>query len=386
MRLILFLFLTVNFLYSQGDNAKVPDEFRAVWVASVANISWPSQPGLDSKTQKEEAIQIIENAKKGNLNTIILQVRPQSDALYESKIEPWSYFLTGESGVPPSPYYDPLSFWIEECHKRGIKLHAWLNPYRASHPTNKSINETSSINRYSDIALELKNGYWWYDPSLEQVKKLSLDVVRDIVSRYNVDGIHFDDYFYPYPSYNDNEEFPDHISWENSKKSILINDRKNWRRKSVNTFIKSVYKEIKKIKPEVLFGISPFGIWRPGNPKSATTTFDQYDMLFADARKWIRRGWADYFSPQLYWTIANEKYSFPVMLDWWESNNKKNRYLWPGIRLSNYKGEEQIMEVSNQIMIMRSIVKKNPGIVFWSYNDLKNNPGILEMLSNQYFK
>ena len=386
MRLILFLFLTVNFLYSQGDNAKVPDEFRAVWVASVANISWPSQPGLDSKTQKEEAIQIIENAKKGNLNTIILQVRPQSDALYESKIEPWSYFLTGESGVPPSPYYDPLSFWIEECHKRGIKLHAWLNPYRASHPTNKSINETSSINRYSDIALELKNGYWWYDPSLEQVKKLSLDVVRDIVSRYNVDGIHFDDYFYPYPSYNDNEEFPDHISWENSKKSILINDRKNWRRKSVNTFIKSVYKEIKKMKPEVLFGISPFGIWRPGNPKSATTTFDQYDMLFADARKWIRRGWADYFSPQLYWTIANEKYSFPVMLDWWESNNKKNRYLWPGIRLSNYKGEEQIMEVSNQIMIMRSIVKKNPGIVFWSYNDLKNNPGILEMLSNQYFK
>ena len=386
MRLILFLFLTVNFLYSQGDNAKVPDEFRAVWVASVANISWPSQPGLDSKTQKEEAIQIIENAKKGNLNTIILQVRPQSDALYESKIEPWSYFLTGESGVPPSPYYDPLSFWIEECHKRGIKLHAWLNPYRASHPTNKSINEISSINRYSDIALELKNGYWWYDPSLEQVKKLSLDVVRDIVSRYNVDGIHFDDYFYPYPSYNDNEEFPDYISWENSKKSILINDRKNWRRKSVNTFIKSVYKEIKKIKPEVLFGISPFGIWRPGNPKSATTTFDQYDMLFADARKWIRRGWADYFSPQLYWTIANEKYSFPVMLDWWESNNKKNRYLWPGIRLSNYKGEEQIMEVSNQIMIMRSIVKKNPGIVFWSYNDLKNNPGILEMLSNQYFK
>ena len=385
MRVVL-LFFTINFLYSQVDNTKVPNEFRAVWVASVANISWPSQPGLDSKTQKEEAIQIIENAKKGNLNTIILQVRPQSDALYESKIEPWSYFLTGESGVPPSPYYDPLSFWIEECHKRGIKLHAWLNPYRASHPTNKSINETSSINRYSDIALELKNGYWWYDPSLEQVKKLSLDVVRDIVSRYNVDGIHFDDYFYPYPSYNDNEEFPDHISWENSKKSILINDRKNWRRKSVNTFIKSVYKEIKKMKPEVLFGISPFGIWRPGNPKSATTTFDQYDMLFADARKWIRRGWADYFSPQLYWTIANEKYSFPVMLDWWESNNKKNRYLWPGIRLSNYKGEEQIMEVSNQIMIMRSIVKKNPGIVFWSYNDLKNNPGILEMLSNQYFK
>ena len=386
MRHILFFFLTVNFIYSQGDNVTVPNEFRAVWVASVANISWPSQPGLDSETQKEEAIQIIENAKKGNLNTIILQVRPQSDALYESKIEPWSYFWTGESGLPPNPYYDPLSFWIEECHKRGIKLHAWLNPYRASHPTNKSINETSSINRYSDIALELKNGYWWYDPSLEQVKKLSLDVVRDIVSRYNVDGIHFDDYFYPYPSYNDNEEFPDHISWENSKKSILINDRKNWRRKSVNTFIKSVYKEIKKIKPEVLFGISPFGIWRPGNPKSATTTFDQYDMLFADARKWIRRGWADYFSPQLYWTIANEKYSFPVMLDWWESNNKKNRYLWPGIRLSNYKGEEQIKEVSNQIMIMRSVVKKNPGIVFWSYNDLKNNPGILEMLSNQYFK
>ena len=214
----------------------------------------------------------------------------------------------------------------------------------------------------------------------------SLNVVKDIVTRYDIDGIHFDDYFYPYPSYNDGDDFPDEKSWILSKKSPLINNKNNWRRNSVNKFIRLVNKEIKKIKPNVMFGISPFGIWRPNNPTIATTTFDQYDMLFADARKWIRRGWADYFSPQLYWAIDNPKYSFPVLLDWWKSNNKKNKFLWPGIRLSNYKDENQIKEVTNQIMIMRSIVKKNPGIVFWSYNDLKNNPGISKVLKENYFK
>ena len=378
--IIVLSIILMNFSQAQQD------EFRAVWVASVANISWPSKPGLSSQEQQLEAIEIIKNVKDANLNTIILQVRPQADALYESKLEPWSYFLTGESGLPPSPYYDPLKFWIEECKKYQIKIHAWLNPYRVHHPTNKSINKSSILNQKKEYVLKLQNDYYWFDPSLKDVMNHSLNVVKDIVTRYDIDGIHFDDYFYPYPSYNDGDDFPDDKSWNLSKKSPLVNNKNNWRRNSVNKFIKLVNKEIKKIKPNVMFGISPFGIWRPNNPSIATTTFDQYDMLFADARKWIRRGWADYFSPQLYWAIDNPKYSFPVLLDWWKSNNKKNKFLWPGIRLSNYKDENQIKEVTNQIMIMRSIVKKNPGIVFWSYNDLKNNPGISKVLKENYFK
>ena len=359
-------------------------EFRAVWVASVANINWPSEPGLSTEQQKNEAIKIIEAVRDANMNTIILQVRPQCDALYQSKIEPWSYFLTGETGLPPTPYYDPLEFWINESHRRGIKIHAWLNPYRANHPSNKSINKNNIIEIKKELVLELKNGYWWLNPTNKNAMNHSLSVVYDIVKRYNVDGIHFDDYFYPYPSYNDGKDFPDNEDWKKSKKNLFIVNKNDWRRRSVNKFIKKVYRGINKIKPNVLFGISPFGIWRPKHPPIADTSFDQFDMIFADPKKWIRRGWADYFSPQLYWTIDNPKYSYPVLLDWWNSQNKKDKSIWPGIRLSNYSGNDQVNEVLSQIKINKD--KKNNGIVFWSFNELKNNPDLSKKLIETYFK
>ena len=374
---IFFLLFFIN-IFSQEL------EFRAVWVASVANINWPSEPGLSTDKQKEEAISIIESVKNTNMNTIILQVRPQCDALYYSEIEPWSYFLTGETGLPPEPFYDPLKFWIDESHKRGIKIHAWLNPYRANHPQNKSINQKSIINTKNELVFELKNGYWWLNPTDKNAMQHSLNVVYDIVKRYDIDGIHFDDYFYPYPSYNNGEDFPDHELWKKSKKNIFVNNKNNWRRKSVNSFIKKVNKGIKKIKPHVVFGISPFGIWRPKHPNIADTSFDQYDMIFADPKKWLKRGWADYFSPQLYWTIDNPKYSYPILLDWWNSQNKKNKKIWPGIRLSNYSGKDQIKEVINQIKINKS--KNNLGIVFWSFNELKNNPELSKALVDEHFK
>lgn len=367
----IILFFFVNIFSQELD-------FRAVWVASVANINWPSEPGLPSDIQMQEALSIIELVKKSNMNTIILQVRPQCDALYESKIEPWSYFLTGKTGSPPNPYYDPLKFWIEECHKRGIKIHAWINPYRANHPTNKSLNQNNIINTKRELVLELKKGYWWLNPTDKNAMKHSLSVVYDIVKRYDVDGIHIDDYFYPYPAYNDYNDFPDEELWNKSRKNIFIINKNNWRRRSVNNYVKKVYKGIKKIKPKVLFGISPFGIWRPGHPESAVTSFDQYDMIYADPKKWLRRGWADYFSPQLYWTIDNPKYSYPVLLDWWNLQNKKNKKIWPGIRLSNYKGSRQVKEVMRQIEINKS--KNNSGIVFWSFNELKNNKLLSEAL------
>ena len=184
--------------------------------------------------------------------------------------------------------------------------------------------------------------------------------------------------------YNNDEDFPDHELWKKSKKNIFVNNKNNWRRKSVNSFIKEVNKGIKKIKPNVIFGISPFGIWRPKYPNIADTSFDQYDMIFADPKKWLKRGWADYFSPQLYWTIDNPKYSYPILLDWWNSQNKKNKKIWPGIRLSNYSGKDQIKEVINQIKINKS--KNNLGIVFWSFNELKNNPELSKALVDEHFK
>ncbi|HET7360691.1 MAG TPA: family 10 glycosylhydrolase, partial [Salinimicrobium sp.] len=288
-------------------------EFRAAWVATVANINWPSKPGLSSKEQQKEAIALLDFLKKHNFNAVILQVRPQADALYESELEPWSYFLTGEQGKAPEPFYDPLHFWIEAAHDRGLELHAWLNPYRAHHTSGGEISEESIIKTHPELVVKLKNGMYWMDPSKEGTQKRSTAVVMDIVKRYDIDGIHFDDYFYPYDSYNGGEDFPDDESWKAYRESGGKLSRADWRRESVNTFIRNLYKRIKAEKPHVKFGISPFGIWRPGYPKSIRG-YDQYNELYADARLWLRKGWVDYFTPQLYWTINQIPQSFPVLL------------------------------------------------------------------------
>src|SRR5690606_36252281 len=260
-------------------DAKAPyvlEEFRAAWIATVANISWPSKPGLSTFEQKKEALELLDFLSTHNYNAVVLQVRPQCDALYQSELEPWSYYLTGEPGIAPSPWYDPLAFWVEEAHKRGLELHAWLNPYRAHHSAAKSITETSIVRKHPELVVELANGMWWMDPALEQTKKHSLAVVEDLVKRYNLDGIHFDDYFYPYDSYNNGKDFPDQKSWNTYLSAEGKMDRGDWRRDHVNDFIKRVYELIKSVKPYVKLGISPFGIWKPGYPASVVG-FNQYD-------------------------------------------------------------------------------------------------------------
>ncbi|MGD8868596.1 MAG: family 10 glycosylhydrolase, partial [Gemmatimonadales bacterium] len=265
-------------------------EFRAAWVASVANINWPSQPGLPVEEQKREAIELLDLLERHHYNAVVFQVRPQADALYESELEPWSYYLTGEQGKAPHPYYDPLEFWIEAAHDRGLELHAWLNPYRAHHREGGPITEHSIVRTRPDLVVELKDGFWWMDPGQEDTKKHSLAVVMDIVRRYDVDGIHFDDYFYPYPSTNHDEDFPDDASWNRYKSGGGKLSRDDWRRANINDFIESVYKGIKREKPRVKFGLSPFGIWRPHHPESIEG-FDQYGQMYADARLWLNEGW-----------------------------------------------------------------------------------------------
>jgi uncharacterized lipoprotein YddW (UPF0748 family) len=344
---------------------KVMQEFRAAWIASVANINWPSKPGLSTAEQQREAIVLLDLLKSLNFNAAILQIRPQADAMYKSEIEPWSYFLTGVQGKAPDPYYDPLEFWVEAAHDRGLELHVWLNPYRAHHLTGKDESERSVVKAHPELVVKLKDGQYWMDPSLKGVQDLSSAVVKDIVKRYDIDGVHFDDYFYPYDSYNGGADFPDDASWAAYQQSGGKLTRGDWRRESVNTFIKRVYKEIKAEKKYVKFGLSPFGIWRPGYPASIEG-YDQYDKLYADAKLWLNKGWIDYFTPQLYWKVNQYPQSFPVLLGWWQSENTKNRHLWPGMNVGLGGDDKNVDEIINQIMITRGTTPQSKGAVHWS--------------------
>src|SRR4051812_36194956 len=207
MRIYFYLFITLTlFVFACATKKKTISptnttaatfpkaerEFRAAWVATVANINWPSKPGLSTEAQQKEAIDLLEYLKDHHFNAVILQVRPQADALYDSKIEPWSYYLTGQQGKAPEPFYDPLRFWIEAAHDRGLELHVWLNPYRAHHPEGKEISDLSVVKKHPNLVVYLKEGYWWLDPSLKETQDLTSEVIKDIVRRYDIDGVHFD--------------------------------------------------------------------------------------------------------------------------------------------------------------------------------------------------
>lgn len=360
-------------------------EFRAAWVATVANINWPSKAGLSTSEQQREAIKLLDFLQTNNFNAVIFQVRPQTDALYESELEPWSYFLTGKQGKAPDPYYDPLKFWIDAAHERGIELHVWLNPYRAHHSTGGEIGEHSIVKRKPELAVKLENGMWWLDPAQQGTQDHSAAVVMDLVKRYDIDGVHFDDYFYPYDSYNNGKDFPDDISWNNYKNNGGELSRGDWRRHHVNRFIEHVYKEIKTQKPHVKFGLSPFGIWRPGYPQSVTG-YDQYDKLYADAKLWLNEGWIDYFTPQLYWKINQEGQSFPELLGWWESENTEDRHLWPGINVGLGGDEKNIDETINQIMITRGMLPESKGTVHWSIGPLVKHEDLAKALREGPYK
>lgn len=359
-------------------NPKAEREFRAAWVATVANINWPSRPGLPVDSQKMEAVALLDFLKSYNFNAVIFQVRPQADALYKSDLEPWSYYLTGVQGKAPEPYYDPLEFWTEAAHDRGLELHVWLNPYRSHHKAGGPVTDSSIVKRKPELNVYLKDGYWWFDPSLKATKEHSTAVVMDIIKRYDVDGVHFDDYFYPYREYNKGEDFPDSASYAVYQAGGGKLARGDWRRDAVNSFISNLYKEIKKEKKHVKFGLSPFGIWRPGHPEGICC-FDQYEILYADAKLWLNKGWIDYFSPQLYWPIARQNTSFPLLLGWWRDENTVGRHLWPGINVGD-SSARNVTEIMNQIMIDRGITPQSKGVIHWSIGQVFKNPNMQKAL------
>jgi uncharacterized lipoprotein YddW (UPF0748 family) len=391
------LLLIILILFNSCSSTKkvtqvVPDatpkamrEFRAAWVATVDNINWPSKPGLSTEQQQQEAIVLLDFLQQHNFNAVILQVRPHADALYKSDIEPWSYYLTGKEGKAPDPFYDPLEFWTTAAHDRGLELHVWLNPYRAHHPKGDSIiSDKSIIKTNPNLVVYLKQGYWWMDPAQKEVQDRTTGVVMDLVKRYDIDGVHFDDYFYPYAEYNKGEDFPDSVSWTAYQNGGGALSRGDWRRKSVNDLIERIYKEMKTIKPYVKFGISPFGLWRPGYPESACC-FDQYNVLYADAKLWLNKGWIDYFTPQLYWPIKRVPLSFPVLLGWWDKENTQYRHLWPGISVGRDTSGRSVDETINQIMITRGMLPQSKGVVHWSISsDVRNTNLRTALLAGPY--
>ncbi|MFO0810937.1 MAG: family 10 glycosylhydrolase [Gemmataceae bacterium] len=343
-------------------------EFRAAWVATVGNIDWPSRRGLSVQDQQDEMRAILDKCVAVKLNAIVLQVRTMCDALYASPLEPWSEFLTGTPGQAPEPAYDPLEFAVREAHARGLELHAWLNPYRAKTPGSKPAAADHLVAKRPDLA-KVYGKYHWLNPTHPDVQKHSLAVFLDVVRRYDIDGIHMDDYFYPYPDYGDGQPFPDDDTWEAYKKAGGTLDRDDWRRDAVNKFVERLYKDTKAAKPWVKVGISPFGIWRPGNPPGIQG-FDQYAKLYADAKLWLNEGWVDYFTPQLYWAIEPEKQSYPKLLAWWAGENTKGRHLWPG----NNIGRHPAAEIVEQVKRTRSQVAE-PGNVFFSMKTILRNAG-----------
>jgi uncharacterized lipoprotein YddW (UPF0748 family) len=362
--------LCLALLFSLAVRSSGQPEFRAVWVATVYNLDWPSKHGLPAAEQKAQFLALLDRAQQLKLNAILLQVRSMSDACYASKLEPWSEFLGGKQGADPG--YDPLAFAIAEAHKRGLELHAWFNPFRAG--TKSGAFAANHVTHTHQTWIRPYASQLWVDPGEPDARRYILDVILDVVKRYDIDGVHIDDYFYPYPVKG--ADFPDEATWRrfgaNSGKS-----RDDWRRDNINRFVEAMYHEVKAAKPSVRVGISPFGIWRPKVPATIEAQLDAYAQLYADARHWLSEGWCDYLSPQLYWGIEPAKQSFPVLLNWWREQSRAGRPVWPGIATERIGQSRPAQEIAQQIALTRENVPAGvtPGNIQWSMKALMRDQG-----------
>jgi uncharacterized lipoprotein YddW (UPF0748 family) len=326
-------------------------EFRGVWLSPVNSgriNDWPSRPGLSADQQKAELIALLDRARDVGLNAVVLHVRMAGDALYPSKLAPWSAFLSGTSGQPPSPAYDPLQFAIDEAHARGLQLHAWFNPFRAMLPVFRGHAAPEHVTRAHPSWIRKYGSQTWIDPGIPAARQAVLDAILEVVERYDIDGVHLDDYFYPYRetetvtrhvgtgknrrTVRSRREipFPDEASWERYGKGRGYASRSAWRRANVDDFVEKLYQGVKERKPTVLVGISPFGIWRSGVP-DGVYGLDAYEEIYADSRRWLREGWLDYIAPQLYWEIGGTQDRFRRLDAWWRTQNPMGRHIWPGL-------------------------------------------------------
>lgn len=354
----------------------VPREFRAAWVACVYNIDWPSKKGMGAATQQAEMRAILDRMASMKMNAVIFQVRPNADAVYQSRLEPWSHWISGTQGR--SPGYDPLAYCIQQAHARGIQVHAWFNPFRALPSSKIPTAQNHVVKTHPSVIRDFKT-YKWMDPSSSFTQQRALSVIMDVVNRYDIDGIHIDDYFYPYPDVD---------SQGRAKQVFPDGKTPAARRVASDGFVKSMYSKVKAKKPWVRVGISPFGIWRPGVPAGTTAAIDSYYHLAADSRKWLQQGWCDYLSPQLYWRIQSPQ-SFTRLITWWRSQG--TRPVWPGIAASRINSSEDpgrpASEILNQVSLTRSVGKNYVGHVFWSMKSLMaNRGGISKDLVKEFYQ
>jgi uncharacterized lipoprotein YddW (UPF0748 family) len=368
-------------LASTDQPPPAPREFRGVWVATIDRIDWPPD-SQDVDKQKSALRAIFEKAASLHLNAILLQVRPMADAFYRSSYEPWSEFLTGAQGKAPSQDWDPLEFAVEEAHKRGLQLHAWFNPYRVWHSSAKSPPAANYLGTVHPSWVRSYGKMKWLDPGVPDARKWSEKVILDVVQRYDIDGVHIDDYFYPYPirAGNGIVPFPDDASWNRYVGEGGKLSRDNWRRENNNNFVSDLYRAIKKAKPWIQFGISPFGIYRPGIPKGIDAGIDQYAELYSDPVKWLQSGWCDYLTPQLYWQIKKTPQSYPVLAKWWADQNVLNRHLWIGNNASQVSTNWPAKELIDQIDVTRQTSGTEGNILFSMKPLMKDSKGIDEDL------
>jgi uncharacterized lipoprotein YddW (UPF0748 family) len=385
-----FLFLGLAFFLFIGLLQAQPKyEFRGVWVATVENIDFPSSRTLTSDAQKAEFISILDMHQRNGMNAVVVQIRPVADAFYPSQLEPWSEYLTGKQGTPPSPYYDPLEFMITETHKRGMEFHAWMNPYRAVFNTTKSSISPTHITKLHPEWFVDYGGKRYFDPGNKDAQKFVEDVVKDVVNRYDVDAIHFDDYFYPYKV--PGKDFPDEKSYAKFGKGM---SKDAWRRSNVDSIIVMLSRIIKQENPYCKFGISPFGVWRniAKDPEGSNTTagVTNYDDLYADILLWLKKGWIDYVTPQLYWEFGHKAVGFEVLSEWWAKHAYgRQMFIGQGIYRAlepkSYAWHNK-NELPNQIKRIREFPEIQGSIYFSSKSFSRNPNGWSDSLRNNYYK
>lgn len=364
-------------------------EVRAFWIVTLDNKDFPSQPGLSNEMQREELRNILDYHQKQGMNTAIFQIRPSADAFYASSIEPWSEWLMGQQGQAPQPFYDPLAFLVEECHQRNMELHVWLNPYRVVYNVELSDVKAQPLMRKHSDWLITYGKHQQLNPGLPEVRSYILSVIMDVVRRYDVDGIQFDDYFYPYKIWK--KEFPDESTFRRYGQGFR--DKSDWRRDNVSQLIKMVHDSLQQTKPHIKFGISPMGVWRniQDDPRGSDTQAGQpsYDYLGADVLAWLEEGWIDYVAPQLYWSIGHPRADYATLVKWW-SKNTFGRHLYIGqafykINQDDDKKWYRSSEIPDQIRLNRTYPEVSGSIFFRAKNLMDNPRGATDSLGTNFY-
>jgi len=363
-------------------------ELRGVWIATVANIDWPSRAGLPIAEQKAELINILDNHQRAGINAIYLQIRPSADAFYGKSEEPWSRFLNGKQGQSPNPYYDPLEFAIEESHKRGMELHPWFNPYRATFDLVQANVSPDHITRKKPEWFFTYGGKKWFNPGIPEVREYIIQVILNVVRHYDIDGVHFDDYFYPYP--DGNKPIPDSETFR--KYGAGFSTVADWRRNNVNLLVQELSDSIRATKHYIRFGISPFGIWdNVGNhPRgSESNGFSGYRQLYADAIRWTSEGWVDYVTPQLYFPFNFRAAPYEKLVDWWNQHTY-GRHLYIGHAsyraANNSEGWKNRSQIPDQIRYLRDQSQSNGSVFYSSKSIVGNLAGIRDSLQYDLYK